>query len=86
MTGRRVLVLALVVCLLALPVLPALLPTVPGLIEKMGGGDAMAIIASMLVVRTERGDDMVLIGHPGQRAAGLNRTSFGSAPCSAPSP
>ncbi len=28
-------------------VLPALLPTVPGLIEKMGGGDAMAIISSM---------------------------------------
>ena len=28
-------------------VLPALLPTVPGLIERMGGGDAMAIISSM---------------------------------------
>ena len=28
-------------------VLPALLPTVPGLIQKMGGGDAMAIISSM---------------------------------------
>ena len=28
-------------------VLPALIPTVPGLIEKMGGGDAMAIISSM---------------------------------------
>ena len=27
--------------------LPALLPTVPGLIEKMGGGDPMAIISSM---------------------------------------
>src|SRR5258705_13515323 len=28
-------------------VLPALIPTVPGLIEKMGGGDPMAIISSM---------------------------------------
>ena len=28
-------------------VLPALLPTVPGLIQKMGGGDPMAIISSM---------------------------------------
>ena len=28
-------------------VLPALLPTVPGLIEKMGGGEPMAIISSM---------------------------------------
>ena len=28
-------------------VLPALIPTVPGLIEKMGGGDSMAIISSM---------------------------------------
>lgn len=28
-------------------VLPAFLPTVPGLIERMGGGDAMAIIYSM---------------------------------------
>jgi len=28
-------------------VLPALLPTVPGLIERMGGGDAMAIVSSM---------------------------------------
>src|SRR5262245_7685866 len=28
-------------------VLPALLPTVPGLIQRMGGGDAMAIISSI---------------------------------------
>lgn len=28
-------------------VLPALLPTVPGLIQKMGGGDPMAVISSM---------------------------------------
>jgi di/tricarboxylate transporter len=28
-------------------VLPAFLPTVPGLIERMGGGDAMAIVSSM---------------------------------------
>jgi di/tricarboxylate transporter len=28
-------------------VLPALIPTIPGLIEKMGGGDPMAIISSM---------------------------------------
>jgi di/tricarboxylate transporter len=30
-------------------VLPALLPTVPGLIERMGGGDAMALVSSMSV-------------------------------------
>ena len=30
-------------------VLPALLPTVPGLIERMGGGDAMALVSSMTV-------------------------------------
>jgi len=30
-------------------VLPALLPTVPGLIERMGGGDAMALVSSMNV-------------------------------------
>jgi len=28
-------------------VLPALLPTVPGLIQRMGGGDAMALVSSM---------------------------------------
>ena len=28
-------------------VLPALLPTVPGLVERLGGGDAMAIVYSM---------------------------------------
>jgi di/tricarboxylate transporter len=28
-------------------VLPALLPTIPGLIERMGGGDAMALVSSM---------------------------------------
>jgi len=30
-------------------VLPAFLPTVPGLVEKMGGGDALAIASSMNV-------------------------------------
>jgi di/tricarboxylate transporter len=30
-------------------VLPAFLPTVPGLIERMGGGDAMALVSSMTV-------------------------------------
>ena len=30
-------------------VLPALLPTVPGLIERMGGGDAMALVSSINV-------------------------------------
>jgi hypothetical protein len=30
-------------------VLPAFLPTVPGLIEKIGGGDAMAIASSVNV-------------------------------------
>lgn len=30
-------------------VLPALLPTVPGLIERMGGGDPMALVLSMTV-------------------------------------
>lgn len=30
-------------------VLPALLPTVPGLIQRMGGGDAMALVSSMTV-------------------------------------
>jgi hypothetical protein len=28
-------------------VLPAFLPTVPGLIQRMGGGDAMALVSSM---------------------------------------
>jgi di/tricarboxylate transporter len=30
-------------------VLPALLPTIPGLIERIGGGDAMALVSSMNV-------------------------------------
>ncbi len=30
-------------------VLPALLPTIPGLIDTMGGGDAMALVSSMIV-------------------------------------
>ena len=30
-------------------VLPALLPTIPGLIERMGGGDALALVSSMIV-------------------------------------
>jgi hypothetical protein len=30
-------------------VLPAFLPTIPGIIEKLGGGDAMAIAASINV-------------------------------------
>ena len=30
-------------------VLPAFLPTVPGLVERLGGGDAMAIASSMVV-------------------------------------
>jgi di/tricarboxylate transporter len=30
-------------------VLPAFLPTIPGLIERMGGGDAMALLSSMTV-------------------------------------
>jgi di/tricarboxylate transporter len=30
-------------------VLPALLPTVPGLIERMGGGDALALVSSICV-------------------------------------
>src|SRR6185503_11452064 len=30
-------------------VLPTFLPTVPGLIERLGGGDAMAIVSSMNV-------------------------------------
>jgi hypothetical protein len=30
-------------------VLPALLPTIPGLIEKIGGGDALALVSSMIV-------------------------------------
>jgi di/tricarboxylate transporter len=30
-------------------VLPALLPTIPGLIEKMGGGDPLALVSSMII-------------------------------------
>jgi di/tricarboxylate transporter len=30
-------------------VLPAFLPTIPGLIEKLGGGDALAIASSIIV-------------------------------------
>jgi di/tricarboxylate transporter len=30
-------------------VLPALLPTIPGLIEKIGGGDALALVSSMII-------------------------------------
>ena len=30
-------------------VLPALLPTIPDLIEKMGGGDALALVSSMII-------------------------------------
>lgn len=30
-------------------VLPALLPTIPDLIEKMGGGDALALVSSMVI-------------------------------------
>ena len=30
-------------------VLPAFLPTVPGLVERLGGGDPMAIASSMVV-------------------------------------
>ena len=30
-------------------VLPAFLPTVPGLVERLGGGDPMAIASSMIV-------------------------------------
>ena len=30
-------------------VLPAFLPTIPGLIERIGGGDPMALVSSMVV-------------------------------------
>ena len=30
-------------------VLPALLPTIPGLIEKIGGGDALSLVSSMII-------------------------------------
>jgi di/tricarboxylate transporter len=30
-------------------VLPALLPTIPGLIDQMGGGDALALVSSMII-------------------------------------
>ena len=30
-------------------VLPALLPTIPGLIDKIGGGDALALVSSMII-------------------------------------
>ena len=36
-------------------VLPAFLPTVPGLVERLGGGDPMAIASSMVVRRSPRG-------------------------------